>query len=297
MITGNLVLIATLSLSALSQPKLGEAVPVPDQWIHNGRLIVADYNFAIDSPTAESRWSYMETSDSDGEKGIVFVAEYSPGSRYVVMLEKGSRGIDVKHPEEFAQGMRKTLPKDWKLENVDIEMSDVPTSDARKFKAMMDRPGDGTFYSYGYIVPGRRNFMLLTYSKEAQEPPRFTGFVASFSLLSPGANVLAPAAPHSGVIGIMVIIAIAGAVFDRQYKRRGGRKPSKQDYIYILAAVALCIALLIALGARGCTAEELGGWMGTLLMLLFSMWELGRWLIRRRYPAPPSMVLNNSDAA
>lgn len=77
--------------------------------------------------------------------------------------------------------------------------------------------------------------------------------------------------------------AIWGAIVDHQYQRRGGTKPSRKDMVLFSVAAALCIAVLVFVavtagsGALGTTTALCAG-------LLFFLWEVGRWRVRRRFP-------------
>jgi hypothetical protein len=48
--------------------------------------------------------------------------------------------------------------------------------------------------------------------------------------------------------------------------------------------MAVCGVILLLLGLRGATAEAIGSFSGFLTILLFTLWELGRWRVRRAHP-------------
>jgi drug/metabolite transporter (DMT)-like permease len=82
----------------------------------------------------------------------------------------------------------------------------------------------------------------------------------------------------------LILWAIWGAVADFRYQRRGGNKPTRADWGRLLVVVGLCLGLLVLLGSVGATAGALGGATAFLLTLVFAVWELGRWRVRRRHP-------------
>jgi len=265
--------------------------PIPDQWLRDGHLVVPEFNFSVDSPNPESRWSYRELPDIQGFKTTAFVVDASHDENYsVIVWESGSSGRmdDPASKKRFVDHMQKALPKDWQAaDNPHIELTAVPMSGSWKVKTTIRRPADDSLlYSYLYVVTGKRTYMFITYSREETEPLQFSRFVASFALLSPSANALTTASPENSTSGLLMILAIVGAVIDWRYKRRGGVKPTKKDRLYFLAAVLLCGMTVGGLGIGGASAEALGSLTGFLTVLLFALWELGRWGIRRKYPVP-----------
>ena len=131
-------------------------------------------------------------------------------------------------------------------------------------------------------------FMLAAYSPMISEPPNFSRFVSSFSLLVPGENALPARAPQDSTYGVLLILAIVGATADWRYKKKGGVRPTVRERLYFGLAGVLCLALLILLGVHGSNAEALGSLSGFLAILLFVAWELGRWRVRRQHPLPSS---------
>ncbi len=93
----------------------------------------------------------------------------------------------------------------------------------------------------------------------------------------------------SPVPGLLLILSIIGAIIDWRYLRRGGTRPSKRDKIMFFSAAAAVVLLLVVLGMLESNPEALGGAMVDIAVLLFALWELGRWRMRRKYPlAHPS---------
>ena len=88
---------------------------------------------------------------------------------------------------------------------------------------------------------------------------------------------------------LLLILATWGAIVDSRYKRRGGKKPSKRDGIFFLTAALLLAVLLsgtfVLLGAN---ARAFGFASFEAAILLFALWELGRWRVRRNNPLSAS---------
>jgi len=80
--------------------------------------------------------------------------------------------------------------------------------------------------------------------------------------------------------GIVLVLAILGAIADRHYKKIGGDRPIKAEKWGLAIAVAVCIALM----GWG-VAEALGV---TLAVWVFGGWEAWRWRVRRDNPIFPS---------
>jgi hypothetical protein len=256
--------------------------PVPANWLHDGRLVVPDLNFSINSPTSDAKWSYTgDLPKVDGNGSTAFILELGDHSKFVVnVIEKSSR-MESTNGDQFMIGMKKTLPKDWQIQGSRFEVSDVPLKDSRKFKVTIGLPNGSTYYAYGYIVSGNRSYQTITFSPSASEPIPFTQFVQSFTLLNPSAN-----APFPNFSGIFLLWAIWGAIVNTRYVRRGGVRATRSDKMGLLIAAGLGLAAIVFLGARGASAYSLGSTIGTIGTLIFSLWEFARWRARRKNPLP-----------
>jgi hypothetical protein len=102
--------------------------------------------------------------------------------------------------------------------------------------------------------------------------------------------ILETLSPPSGFPVVLLILAIWGAVADRRYKRKGGKKSSNRDKVMFLIALVLIVALFVVLGLIGGSSADIGGMIGqaspVIAILLFALWELGRWRVRRNNPLP-----------
>lgn len=84
---------------------------------------------------------------------------------------------------------------------------------------------------------------------------------------------------------LLLILAIWGAIVDSRYRHGGGKKPSKWDAIFFLtAALLMAVPLFIAFELLGPNAPALGFAFFEASILLFALWEVGRWRVRRRNP-------------
>ncbi len=89
-----------------------------------------------------------------------------------------------------------------------------------------------------------------------------------------------------GFIGIAFIFAVIGAAFDWRYKRKGGKRSSKESKIMFLVAIGLVAALYATLIFLGTSAGSIGYITPPILAVLFTLWELGRWRVRSKNPLP-----------
>ena len=94
-------------------------------------------------------------------------------------------------------------------------------------------------------------------------------------------------APSSPVLGLVLIMAVVGAVADFRYKRAGGKRPTVKDRWLFGTPVFLVAGAIAVLDYRGENPAILGAASFDLSVLLFALWELGRWRMRRKYPLQP----------
>ena len=84
---------------------------------------------------------------------------------------------------------------------------------------------------------------------------------------------------------LLLILATWGAIIDSRYKRRGGEKPNKRDRIFFLAAALfLAVPLSVTFVLLRTNALALAFVFIEAAILLFAVWELGRWRVRRNNP-------------
>jgi hypothetical protein len=86
-------------------------------------------------------------------------------------------------------------------------------------------------------------------------------------------------------MGIVLIVAFNAAIIDWRYQRQGGKKPTAKDR-WLFCAVSgvslLCLVILDLMGLM--SAEIIGKTVPTIFVMLFALWELGRWRVRRKNP-------------
>jgi len=271
------VVVIAVPVSLICQPS---TKPVPTKWLHDGRLVVPELNFSINSPTSDAKWSYTgDLPKVNGNKSTAFVVELAEGGRFVVNVVENSSKMVSTNGDQFIIGMKKTLPNNWRIQDSSFEVSDVPLKDSRKFKVTIGLPNGSTYYAYGYIVSGNRSYQAITFSPSPTEPVPFTQFARSFTLLKASANE-----PLPNFSGIFLLWAIWGAIVDWRYVQRGGVRATGSDKLGGLVAVGLGLAMIVFLGVRGASAESLGSLTATVGTLVFSLWEFSRWRVRRKNP-------------
>ena len=66
--------------------------PVPEKWLRDGRLLVPDFNFSIQSPTNQAKWSYKDDLPKvNGSGATAFLVDVGDGSKYSVMVMENAR--------------------------------------------------------------------------------------------------------------------------------------------------------------------------------------------------------------
>ncbi len=257
--------------------------PVPSEWVSRDTLMVSSLNFSITAP-AGWRWQQRQLPDIQGGKATAFLAagpdadlQYS-----VIVWQKESAAFQQTDVDRFVRGMAESLPAGWKPLDVQVRDSHSPRSGSAKFRTKLRTPDNRDFYQYGYLVPGRWSYILLTYAPDETEPPAFSTFARSFKLLNPSQNTYAP--PSAVIVPLLLLAAIVGAFFDWRYVRAGGVRPTGKQKLYLGITVAICALLLIALALLGGSAEGLGQASALLTVLIFALWEFGRFRVRRGNP-------------
>lgn len=172
------VVVLSIPVCLLSQTGVK---PLPAKWLHEGRLVVPEFSFSINSPSADAKWSYKPKVD--GSESTIFIVAVGDGSKYVVNVIENSKKSTSTNPDQFIIGMRETLPKGWQIQDTRFEVSDVPLKESRKFRVAIGLPNGTTYYSYGYIISGNTTYQAMTFSTSPTEPLPFRQFARSFTLL------------------------------------------------------------------------------------------------------------------
>lgn len=273
-----------LSFAALCVGDVGK--PVPAAWVHRGNLVVSSLNFSI-ATTPDSHWFYRDDfPDLEGHKATPFILDRPDQDRFTVLVWDfaSSKGLgDPTEQKGFINGMKKgkNLPKGWHFVGTpQFKPSSSPVAGSWKVKTTIQTGASGVLYCYQYVVTGKRCYILIDYSREADEPAGFTTFVSTFSLLAPN-DVPSPTAS----LGLPLLIAFIAWIIDRRYIMRGGKRATRRDKIGLYIAIGLAIVGPIAIGlALNDDGRAAGGLVGVLLIAVFCTWEIGRWIVRRRNP-------------
>ena len=93
-----------------------------------------------------------------------------------------------------------------------------------------------------------------------------------------------PAETSGAEMGIVFIVSLVAAIIDWRYKRQGGKKPTSRDRWMFGAAFGVCFICFVILGLVGASAEGLGAAAPGVFVVLFALWEIGRWRVRRKNP-------------
>jgi hypothetical protein len=72
------LLIVAVATCVVSGFLLGQATPkpVPEEWLRDGKLVVPEFNFSVNSPSPQSRWTYTEMN-TRGKSSTAFYAATS----------------------------------------------------------------------------------------------------------------------------------------------------------------------------------------------------------------------------
>jgi hypothetical protein len=158
---------------------------VPAKWLHDGHLTVPEFNFSVASPVPDAHWSYMALPAFEGRKATVFVLDASAQVKCLLVVADMSSVTERFDAKEIIDGIHEGLPEGWQVTDVDSGPSVLPLKGSTRFRAAL-RKAEAIMYEYGYAAP--RTYIFTIFSADAIEPPLFTSFVQSFTLLSPIVN-------------------------------------------------------------------------------------------------------------
>jgi hypothetical protein len=208
--------ILVVSLILLACPFAGlcqdAAKPIPAEWLDDGRLVVSDLNFSVSSPP-KARWTYTVAPYRGSSVTMFTLYPSDQGVPYWVAVV--NQPFDDTSRRGFVAEMQRELPEGWKVQDVQYEQASIPVSGSSHFRAKCDAPGEPfgiarrvTLYQYGYSFSGKYSYLLYYLTPEAAEPADFSRFVASFALISPGANAPQSDKSHYEVLGGIVVIVL-----------------------------------------------------------------------------------------
>jgi hypothetical protein len=263
---------------------LGQATPkpVPEEWLRDGKLVVPEFNFNVNSPSPQSRWTYTEMN-TRGKSSTAFYAATSDVDQFIVFASEAGGGIDrQQYLDGYVGGLRQSFPKNWNIEDTNYYESDFPETGSTRFLVKIRSKNGTTIFLHGYVVWSSHTWVLAQYSAEIIQSAEFKSFVRSFARLGPetGEPIQSMTSSIVGLsIGLLAILGIWGAVVDNRYVKSGGRRDLKTN-LFSMAAI-------IVAGASAGAYQAFYGERFSVqqdLMLAFGVWELSRWLIRQKYP-------------
>lgn len=159
-----------------------EMEPVPSQWLHDGKLVVEQLKFSIDSPSFDAKWTYKQ-STAKGRKVTSFVAAEPSGSNFVLAVMDGTGNMDG---GQFFDGIKGSVPKEWRMDDEKLEPSVFPLKGSSKFSMTLHLPNEMSVYGHGYVVQGSgRTYIMEVFSPDAAEPPEFTRFAGALTIIPP----------------------------------------------------------------------------------------------------------------
>jgi len=162
---------------------------VPKDWLAGDTLIVGELNFTVTAPTGWG-WRTREIPTGQGIRTTAFmaVAPDESATRVLMVWHEPTKSLPQAEAEEFVDGMLKSLPAGWRSLGVRLAPSEIPTSGSTRLQSRLVGPENAELYQWGYFVPGRLTYTLLTFTEESEEPADFLAFAKSFRVLDPQKN-------------------------------------------------------------------------------------------------------------
>lgn len=94
--------------------------------------------------------------------------------------------------------------------------------------------------------------------------------------------------PQNPILGFVLLASVVGFIIDWRYKRKGGKRPTKTDYIILAIIVVVVFGGIAVLNHLNYNAEILVDATIPLVIWIFGMWEFSRWRTRNKNPIPPA---------
>ncbi len=95
---------------------------------------------------------------------------------------------------------------------------------------------------------------------------------------------------------IVLLASIYGFFADWRYKRKGGKRPSKTDYLSLGIILIVVVGGIAVLNYLNYNAEILALASIPLAIGIFGMWELSRWRVRGKNPLPSNPASSGDDS-
>ena len=175
-----------------------QAVPdsLPNDWLHGDTLVVHHRGFSVVGPRGWV-WTHATVTANNGITGEAFVvtAPDSSAATAVVIMDTQVWGVGG---EAFSRGLLKGmvegLPEGWSAEDLRTSRTETPLPQTLRYRARLVSTEGDTLYQFGYLVSGRKGYLLTTRGSTEVEPPSFSETVRSFTLLISRRPALVPAA-------------------------------------------------------------------------------------------------------
>ena len=103
-------------------------------------------------------------------------------------------------------------------------------------------------------------------------------------------------AAQSPIPLIVLLASIYGFLADWRYKRKGGQRPSKTDYLSLGIILIVVFGGIAILNYLNYNAEILALASLPLAIGIFGMWELSRWRVRSKNPLPTDPASPGNDS-
>lgn len=221
------IVITSLAVLTLFTAALGLAQEIGDEvpkgWVKADTLRVTDFNFSIDSPVVDWRWTYKHLPQIQNRTPTAFFLSSPDGRERYTLGVLEQRSTDLGQPDladVFIRGMVKSLPTGWSQGRVQFDRTDVPVPHSAHFTTELHSPDGNTMFLHGYLLPGQRTYELMTFSSQATEPETFSRFARSFRFVDASQNQNNP-------------------------QSSGGRPPTKEENLRAVQGATQLIGLLL----------------------------------------------------
>jgi hypothetical protein len=121
--------------------------PVPAKWLHDGKLVVEELNFSIQTPSPGSKWTYYE-STIKGLKGTLFLVVTSVDTKFSVLVADEADTMNEYNTKRFVNGFKESIPKDWVVDEAILEPSAFPLKGSSKLTITMRLPNNVNLAAY-----------------------------------------------------------------------------------------------------------------------------------------------------
>jgi hypothetical protein len=234
--------------------------PVPAKWLRDGKLFVEDLNFSIEAPNPDSKWTYSPQPDVQGKKATAFLVDASADSKFMALVWDQVGRFSSTDTKQFIDGMRKTMPKDWSVDDAKFEPSAFPLKDSMKLTITLHSNANRevALYVYGYVIFGGNHIYLLqVYSQDATEPSQFSHFAGSFALL-PSPKAGSDWMFYAFMAGMVLMVQVIPIWISVKAKPIGGKPYRWGTYVGIITGFVGASFVLALWSASDIYGREVG---------------------------------------